>query len=195
MSNTKKTIEQKKSDILQIATKLFAEQGYEATTMAQIAELANVSFGSVSTYFENKETLLYMCVKEPMEEFLAQTLMFQVNPSNYEKELEHLTHHHFQLFQEKRIYLLLLVQMIAQSEKYSKPFLGVHEAAVELTEKLERLIMNGQKANQLKEGNANTIAVSYISLVFGLYLSNPDLIGENTLRRFSHISLRLFGLN
>lgn len=194
MSETKKTIEQKKSDILQISTKLFAEQGYEATTMANIAKLANVSFGSISTYFINKENLLYMCVEEPMEKFLSSILNFEVNPINFREELEHMTNMHFRLFQEYRIYLLLLVQMIAQNEKYYKSYLIAHEAAVQLTKKLEQLVVNGQKVNQLNKGNANTIAASYISLLFGLYLSNTDVFGENALTRFSEISIRLFGL-
>lgn len=190
----KKTIEQKKSDILKISTKLFAEQGYEATTMANIAKLANVSFGSISTYFINKENLLYMCVEEPMEKFLGSILNFEVNPINFREELEQMTNMHFRLFQEYRIYLLLLVQMIAQNERYYKSYLIAHEAAVKLTKKLEQLVVNGQKVNQLNKGNANTIATSYLSLLFGLYLSNTDVFGENVLTRFSEITIRLFGL-
>ena len=59
----KKTIEEKKKDILIVATKLFAEKGYEGTTMAEIANLANVGFGTVATYYENKENLLFKCVE------------------------------------------------------------------------------------------------------------------------------------
>lgn len=194
MSIKKKSIEQKKSVILQSATKLFAEKGYEATTMAEIAKLSDVSFGSVSTYFENKETLLYKCVEDPLETYLNELLDFNVYPENFHRELEEMTTKHFLLFQEHRIYLLLLVQMIAQNEKYYKPYLLVHEGAKVLTERLEQFVQNGQKAKQLEEGNCNTIAVSYVSLLFGLYLSNPHVLNKNALSRFAQTSIRLFGL-
>ena len=54
-----RTIDQKKKDVLHAATKLFAEKGFEATTMSDIAKLSNVGFGSVASYYENKETLLF----------------------------------------------------------------------------------------------------------------------------------------
>ena len=47
----KRKIEEKKKDILEVAIKLFAEKGYEGTTMAEIAKLANVGFGTVATYY------------------------------------------------------------------------------------------------------------------------------------------------
>jgi AcrR family transcriptional regulator len=44
--------------ILKIATHLFTEQGYESTTVAQIAEQAGVAKGTFFNYFQSKEDLL-----------------------------------------------------------------------------------------------------------------------------------------
>ena len=49
----------KHTAIIQAARELFAEQGYEATTIAQVAKKAGVAVGTVYLYFKNKPELLY----------------------------------------------------------------------------------------------------------------------------------------
>ena len=190
----KKTIEEKKKDILIVATKLFAEKGYEGTTMAEIAKLANVGFGTVATYYDNKETLLLKCVEEPMKDFLEGALRFNVQPKNYEEELKKMTYHHFQLFHENRIYLLLLIHVTSQWEKYLKPYLIAHEATKALANKIELLIQNGQSEGKFAEGNPSVISNAYISVLLGLFLSNTDRFSDELLKLFAESSIRLFGL-
>lgn len=50
--------------LLDCATRLFAEQGIAATTMAQIAEAGGVTSAMVHYYFRNRETLLDVIVEE-----------------------------------------------------------------------------------------------------------------------------------
>ena len=45
--------------IVSVATKLFVEQGYEATTTAQIAEAAEVSPSTFFTYFPTKADVVF----------------------------------------------------------------------------------------------------------------------------------------
>lgn len=190
----KKTIEEKKKDILVVATKLFAEKGYEGTTMAEIAKLANVGFGTVATYYDNKETLLFKCVEEPMKDFLEEALQFDVQPNNYEEELAKMTYHHFHLFHENRIYLLLLIHVTSQWEKYLKPYLIAHEAVKVVSDKIELLIKNGQTEGKLAEGDPNVISNAYISVLLGLFLSNTNRFSDESLKLFAENSIRLFGL-
>src|ERR1700722_12315077 len=48
---------QRVSDLLDAASVLFAESGYEATTMTQIAQRAEASIGSLYQFFPSKEVL------------------------------------------------------------------------------------------------------------------------------------------
>ncbi|MCD7035826.1 TetR family transcriptional regulator [Metabacillus sp. GX 13764] len=48
----------KKDHILKAALHLFAERGYDATTVPSIAETAGVGAGTIYRYFDNKETLV-----------------------------------------------------------------------------------------------------------------------------------------
>ena len=190
----KKTIEEKKKDILIVATKLFAEKGYEGTTMAEIANLANVGFGTVATYYENKENLLFKCVEEPMPSFLEAALRFNSHPQNYEEEIKRMTFHHFKLFSENRLYLLLLIHVTAQWEKYLNSFLIANKAAKEIANKIAILVQNGQNDEKLAEADPDILANSYISLLLGLFLSHTDYFTDDLLKLFAENSVRLFGL-
>jgi AcrR family transcriptional regulator len=54
-----------------VASELFFEQGYSATSMRQIADGAGVRVGSVYNHFRNKEDLLFRIAYETMEEMIA----------------------------------------------------------------------------------------------------------------------------
>ncbi len=62
--------EEKRVTILSAALDLFAERGFHATNVPQIAERAGVSVGTLYHYFENKEAVvneLYRGLREQME--------------------------------------------------------------------------------------------------------------------------------
>ncbi|MEP5612049.1 MAG: TetR/AcrR family transcriptional regulator [Cyclobacteriaceae bacterium] len=48
----------KKNTVIEVATKLFAEQGFENTSVAKICEVANVSKGLVYHHFKSKDEIL-----------------------------------------------------------------------------------------------------------------------------------------
>jgi AcrR family transcriptional regulator len=56
--------EQKYNTILKAAETLFAQKGYHQTGIEEIADLAEVSTGSVYSYFKNKEDLLITLMQE-----------------------------------------------------------------------------------------------------------------------------------
>ncbi len=49
----------RRQDILAAAKNVFAEKGYHATTIADIARSAGLSYGSIYWYYESKETLFH----------------------------------------------------------------------------------------------------------------------------------------
>lgn len=58
--------------ILEAASTLFGQMGYEAARIDTIAEVAEVSVGTLYNYFENKADLLLAIVSMEVEEVLAQ---------------------------------------------------------------------------------------------------------------------------
>lgn len=59
--------------IINVALELFAERGYEQTTIAEIAEAAEVSPRTIFAYFPSKEDILF-CDLPALQERLAQAL-------------------------------------------------------------------------------------------------------------------------
>jgi AcrR family transcriptional regulator len=55
--------------IASVALELFAEQGYEHTTIAEIAEAAEISPRTIFTYFPSKEDILFCDMPEAYERF------------------------------------------------------------------------------------------------------------------------------
>lgn len=62
----------RKKLILDAATKSFSLFGYKATTMDQVARLANVGKGTIYTFYENKEQLFKEIVLQMVEEMKAE---------------------------------------------------------------------------------------------------------------------------
>ena len=62
-----KNFEQSKSQILHTAAKMFLENGYQETTMAELAKSAGVSYGKLFRVFEDKEDILCELVAHVLE--------------------------------------------------------------------------------------------------------------------------------
>lgn len=102
----------RKQEIIEAASKSFSLFGYKATTMDQVARLANVGKGTIYTFFKNKEELFNEITEELLDdmtlaaqESIDPELPFKNNVHNalyrmLEFRIEHqLT---IKLFQEER---------------------------------------------------------------------------------------------
>jgi len=58
--------------IVTVALELFAERGYQQTTVAEIAEAAEVSKGTVFAYFPSKEDIVFADTAPVCEDLLRQ---------------------------------------------------------------------------------------------------------------------------
>ena len=65
--------QQTRETIARVALQLFAERGYEHTTLVEIADAADVSKRTIFAYFESKEDILFSDVPALLEQ-LRQTL-------------------------------------------------------------------------------------------------------------------------
>jgi AcrR family transcriptional regulator len=102
----------RKRQIVDAATKSFSLFGYKATTMDQVAKLANVGKGTIYTFYKNKEELfdeicssLILEMKQAAEEVIDPELSFyeNVHRSLYKILEFRLTHQlAIKLFQEER---------------------------------------------------------------------------------------------
>jgi TetR/AcrR family fatty acid metabolism transcriptional regulator len=90
--------------IIAAAEKLFSEKGYQQSSIAEIARLADVAEGTVYDYFKNKEDLLFSIPRERFGEHVdSLTEVFQIKTPL--KKLTRFIQHHFFLYLTKPEFL------------------------------------------------------------------------------------------
>ena len=62
----------RRHEILEAASKSFSLFGYKATTMDQVAKIANVGKGTIYTFFDNKEELFHEIVMQMIQEMKSE---------------------------------------------------------------------------------------------------------------------------
>lgn len=75
---TRQKKDAKRAAMMQAAVRIFAENGYQAATIRDIVQAADVSVGTFYFYFPDKETL-FVHLYEETADFLLQTLQQAIN--------------------------------------------------------------------------------------------------------------------
>lgn len=158
----------RRQDILDAATKSFSLFGYKATTISQVAKLANVGKGTIYTFFKNKEELFDEIITKMINDMevaanhvICPTNTFQENVhlSLYEM-LEFRIEHQLtiKLFQEERDIGTPIVQDVMQ--KMENTILHIIE------QKITRAIDKGEIKSCDPELTAFVLLKLYIALIF-----------------------------
>lgn len=186
-------MKRRREKILETATYLFATEGYEGTTIKKVSEAANISFGSVFTYFKDKEELFYTAVTEPLKEISIHILDFNHNAENPVAELEEMIKKHIKLFSGFNHYLTLVVQVIGQYQRYPNIFKELDEFHDNFREKVSSLVKNGQQQGVLVKQDPLTVATLYTSLLIGIRLNSTDTRYNDIWEKYVPSALNLFG--
>lgn len=67
----RRTADESKTSILRAACDVFAERGYEKTSIREVSKRAGISIGGIYIYFKNKEELYTVLMRSQMDEFLG----------------------------------------------------------------------------------------------------------------------------
>lgn len=176
----------RRQEILKAATESFSLFGYKATTIDQVARLANVGKGTIYTFFKNKEELFREIIKRlivDMENAANQAISenhpFQENVHQglyrlLEFRLEHqLT---IKLFQEQRDIGTPIVQSML--EKLEKTILTF------IQEKIELAIDKGEIKPCDSEVIAFIVLKLYVALIFDWEKNRQPLTKEEIAKIF-----------
>jgi len=118
--------EEKKALIMDVALHLFANQGYKAATISEIARHAGISKGLLYFYFRNKEELLSDIIDKSVKELYD---YFDLNKDGYlsEEEFEYFIRRMAYVLNEKQNFWRLFFQVLMQNEvriHFLNTFLG-----------------------------------------------------------------------
>ena len=105
--------EEKKDLILRTALKVFAQEGYHASSVNKIANKANISKGLVYNYFESKEDLLRDIMTNIMDRYMEKYPPIDSIPND--SHIEYFIDESFEFILEDKARAKLFFALIAQS--------------------------------------------------------------------------------
>ncbi len=186
-------MKKKRKSILDAATFLFATEGFEGTTIKKVSEVAGVSFGSVFTYFKDKEELFYTAVVEPLKEFSEIVFDFNTDADNPREELEKMINTHIELFSGVNNYLTLVIHVVGQHQRYPDIFKELDDFHNEFREKVALLVKNGQEKGMLVQQEPLVVATLYTSLLIGIRLNTTDTRYSEMWKKYVSSAVHVFG--
>ncbi|WP_377890937.1 TetR/AcrR family transcriptional regulator [Alkalihalobacillus sp. R86527] len=172
--------EEKRARILEAAIQMFSQNGYSKATIKDIAKEAGVSFGTVFTYFENKDELFKAAVIEPLEGVKRVMLVSPEPTEEPVAQLKELISTHFRFFAQQATYSRMIQYVIGQPDRFHDLFLELDQFSLELRDALRPLIVKGQEMGQLIELNPDDVADTYLAFINGVRLTRIDSYEERS---------------
>lgn len=176
----------RKEWIVEAAANSFASFGYKATTMDQVAKIANVGKGTIYTFFTNKEELFQEIISRLITE------MRRVAEEVWHPDQSFFENIHQMLYRvlEFRKEHQLIIRLTHEIKAVGTP------AAIEALDRIESAILTfikevideGKRSNELKDCDSEITAFVilkwYVSLVFDWERNHPPLKKEQIAELF-----------
>ena len=164
--------EQRRDKIRETAAKVFAEQGFERTTIRGIAKAGGISAASVYYYFDSKEELLYQILDETMSTGLKLIREIEKNELNRKEQLIEILHMHtMTAINFDKMKLLVHEQNCLTPD---------HGAEIKLKQKqymsqLTSVFVALKNSNQMRDLDPKVCAFAFFGMVSWAYRwFNPD---------------------
>ncbi|MFC4618449.1 TetR/AcrR family transcriptional regulator [Camelliibacillus cellulosilyticus] len=183
----------KRNSILEAAIRLFAQNGFAGTKVSDIAKEAGVSFGTVFTYFENKETLFKAAMLEPLSRLEERFLNVPPLKSTVLDQLETMVIQHLKPEAMSRDYLQLVQQVLGQPAQHEALMEAIDAFYAKADEIIAPIICNGQKVGELEKRDVSVIFTSYLSFIVGVRLTLTEKRLKEIWQELVPQALKLFG--
>ncbi len=180
--------------ILSAAEEIFAEKGFYAATVDEIAERAEFSKGALYTYFKNKEDIFLSIMREKVGSLgkkIKESIKVGLNPI---ESIENLIKAHLEFFEKNKEFFQIMTsekgrfemgiknklrkELVRRFQSYLEEVEGVMEAAVD--------------NKDLKSIGPNHLAIALIGMVHSFTAQWILTGGESSLMELSPVIASLF---
>lgn len=142
-SRRERRIAARQQQILDAAAYVFSREGYERATTRHIAEVADVSEGTLYNYFNSKRDLLIGIAKAYADEVAAD--IANVEADDFGDMLAQLMANRFRAGQERRLFMLFLYESRHNSDVHQYYVQeALHRIIQETETRIEALIEDGR---------------------------------------------------
>lgn len=166
--------------ILDAAEEVFAEKGFYATTLREIAELAGCSVGSVYSFFVGKEDLFAAVFHRRGEEFVPAMRAVLTTDASPREQLHALAEFQVEFFRRHPRFGRLFLRASGPTELLLAP--DPDEAArarfVEAMALESDLFRRGQAAGELRAGDPEVLAQLFSGVVAAYQSCDPAVVDD-----------------
>ena len=150
--------------LIEAATALFAERGYDGTSVRAIGARAGVSRGSIFWHFGSKEGLLWAVVERAFEQWETEVLVPDVGDATGIEAVRRALAAHRRFLTERggalRLFYILIFEALGPRPDLAREFAGLHERLRDMTVPwIERAIESGEMRADL-DARATVIFIS-----------------------------------
>lgn len=157
----------RRSEILSAAVPLFAEKGYENTTIDDIAEKAEFGKGTIYNYFGSKEDIYWGILEEIFQSYYESLQEIDKQNAKFYDFMMELTYRLFEFCVNNRYSFIMVTRhrtnVTQQSSKPPKTLIDYQKNVDAILKKrIERAI----KANEINKIDISSFITLYRSMVF-----------------------------
>lgn len=165
MNRTQKRKMKTRERIMQVGRSVFLEKGYNAASVSDIMEQADLGHGTFYRHFENKKDLLFTILREFEQKIEEHTnLKIPRDESSIEKRIFIGFYSVFKIYHEYRDVLSIMKEAMAIDEDFK--ILGERIRKI-LTEKAERDYRWSVKNGLCRDIDLDTAILSIVNLIHG----------------------------
>jgi AcrR family transcriptional regulator len=163
--------ERRREVILSAAKRVFARKGYHATTIADVAKAARISYGSVYWYFDSKDALFHALMDSEevaLRRHIDAALEGLDREAGGDEAFRVSVRATFEFFEDDRdVVKLLFRDSLVLGEPFDRHLAGIYEGFIG---EIEQTIAAAQAAGRMLEAPARMIAFSLAALISQLAL-------------------------
>jgi AcrR family transcriptional regulator len=174
----KRDKEQRRQSLINSATAVFAERGYDCATTREVAERANCAEGLIHRYFNGKRGLLLAILESRAAQVVEDFVGALPDRDMLEDEIRQIILWHLDTMWERRDFMRVAVSQAAIDSEVGRTINeGIHNERVRLTkEKLER----HQREGRIGRGDdLEAIAQTITGIGFALGFSFQVSLGQD----------------
>ena len=147
------------------ALKLFAQSGYAAVSMRQIASEVGMQAGALYLYTPDKQTLLFDLMREHMEDLLAAWAAAKQGASPPER-LEAFTRFHIRYHLDRTDLVFIAYMELRNLEPDN--FAVIQSLRARYEQELERILRDGNSGGLFKIADARLSTMAIIAMLTGM---------------------------
>ncbi len=174
---------ERRQQILEAARRLFLDQGFDETSVEEIAEAAEVSKGLVYFYFRSKDELLAALVRETYTPLLeALNRLEQETDQDPVHRLRRFLHLEIAFYREHARFFRLVASLVAGYEgqqirpEYREEFATAHHRELSV---LEHILEAGVQQGCFRKESARFLSLFVAGPLHSLFLHAPEFLEQD----------------